>query len=204
MLAPTWRITLHSKLMKTLFLILFFPALALGAPVQNTTESDAAKKLIQIDKSTEGQKIENADFFFTDTQSICIYGGTVYALNPENSLFYGIWGVTYTFPSQTRFHLESSFDILTNQEGHLRLMGRWNSRMSEKLRPYINAGLGIKVLPNDNVGVLLSWGRVIAQIGTGIEWSFTQHTSIRAEAFAGAGLSTNSFAAAILGYSLSF
>ncbi|MBK9294606.1 MAG: hypothetical protein IPM57_09195 [Oligoflexia bacterium] len=191
--------------MKTIFLIFLLPHLLLAAPKEDeSAEPIATKRLVEIDKTAQNQKTDKADFFFTDTQSICIYGGAIYNLTSEASVIYGLWGLTYTFPSQTRFHFESSFDIFASQEGHLRFMGRWSSRISEKLRPFVNAGLGLVILPNDNAGVVLSWGRLFAQLGTGLEWSFTQHTSLRLEAFAGATISTQSFVAALMGYSLSF
>jgi hypothetical protein len=213
------------KNLSVIFSICILTLNAKAASSSNNNEN-TSKKLIQIEKQIEPPpqdpvldsedketvqatqprelKLNKPDFFYSDSQAIWIHSGAIYSIQTAGSVLYGLMGLSYAFPSENRFHYEVAFDISGNQEGHFLGIAKWTTHSTERVRPFLNAGLGIKVLPQDNVGVILSVGRLLAQVGTGLEYSFTAHTSLKAETFAGVDLGANVYVAAILGYGLSF
>lgn len=137
-------------------------------------------------------KIEKPRFFFSDTQAFAFYTGGAYYLLQTNSDFYGLFGLSYMLHSQTRFHVETAFDIYTRQEGHWRIMAKIYSRITDSIRPYASAGLGLKILSSDNIGVFLAWNRVMGFVNAGFDTSLSQSTSVKTEIYIGVDQSLNS------------
>ncbi len=168
-------------------------------------EADLEKNMMQSTAPTNPNKKYVASplqFFYSDTQSLSVYLGAAYSSQP--AVVYGLGGFSYMLPSQNRFHLEAAFDSLGAQEAHFRLMAKWYSGIAGKIRSYYNLGLGLRMLSNDNLVVILSWTRFFLQAGGGLEWSFTQNLSLRAEAFTAGDLNSNAYLGLLAGISIGF
>ncbi len=168
-----------------------------------TEPKEFSDQLVQPTEVPEVRYTKN-DFFFSDSRAVTLYTGIMDNINSVSSVLYGMYGFSYMWYSQRLFHFETGFDISVNQEAHLRIMGRWNSHSTDRCRPYFNAGLGLRVLPQDNLGVVLSWGRLILQLGYGFDYSFSQNVALKVEAFGGTDSAFNGFFGIVMGPSLSF
>lgn len=166
---------------------------------EETLDKNALQNSLPSEEASTPKPLQ---FFYAHNRALSIYGGATYA--NQVGMFYGLGGVSYMFYSQSRFHYEAAFDALGTLESHFRFMGKWYLKLSQQLRPYYNLGLGVRVMSQDNIAVFLSWPRLFFQGGGGIEWSFSQDFSLRAEAFAEADLSNNSNLAAFGGVTVGF
>lgn len=131
-----------------------------------TVPSSDKKTLNEMAKNITSQS-----YYYPFRQSVSPRLGLVF--DPDkirnNFEFVFLFGVMYMLPSDSNKHWEIGFDIHTGGLGYLQVNHRWVFTHTEKLRPFVRAGLSSRLKSEQGLASVVNKDNVQARVGLGIE-----------------------------------
>lgn len=124
------------------------------------------------------------DYFFPHTRSLNLYFSPYYRLLAGDVVAFTLIGVSYLWESDNSFHYESGFDTTSAGDGRMWVTGRWITNASKRLRPYLAAGPGIKLVASNGLATIFNSDNFFGRFAAGAERSFIDELSWRAELLA--------------------
>lgn len=206
------------------FAVCFEPALIYAAPSdtvtvspdENTSEPpanpDEENRLksmdITVPEKTDSEKLvakKNHDsslYYYPYRQSISPRLGFVFDPDKlrENFQMVFLFGFHFMWPSDTSTHWETGIDIHTGGTGYLQLNRRWIFKSSEKMRPFLRAGLTMRMISEQGFASIVNQDNVQLRVGAGFEDLIVSPVSA-AVSMEISGNAQQAFLAVCMGYS---
>lgn len=153
-------------------------------PPPEATESDDVAKKAAIDITEPPPPTferSEAEYFYPYRHALSFRGGAVIDSGNGQAGPIGLMGVQYLFPiSNPLRQIEIGADLLSSSNGSIHAAQRFiHSRA--RLRPYSKMGLGIKIVPSEQLTTFLKYQNFQIRGATGIERLVYKTTSLRAE-----------------------
>ncbi|HVK62212.1 MAG TPA: hypothetical protein VM432_11705, partial [Bdellovibrionales bacterium] len=185
-----------------------YASAAKDTPTPNFDDSNSAEPKVAVDPAKqEAVDIAPApkakpnqskpDFFYRYRNGISPLLGFAFdtKANDDGSGTVTILGIRYLFASETLSAYELGAELLSNGSGTVHAGKRWDSSRS-RFRPYTTAGLGMRIVPKDQVATVLRKEHVQLRGGAGFEYLSLDPISTRVEF--GAIATLKSFQAQVL------
>jgi hypothetical protein len=135
-------------------------------------------KETEFKKSFEEYK---EDYFYKFQSSMSPRLGlttNIMELEEDKNLDYLI-GIAYQLASQSSRKWEIVADVFSYNQGHMQAIVKWLTDPTSRLRSYLKAGLGVFIIPSDELKNFLEINHYNIIIGVGTEYLVTEPMSPR-------------------------
>jgi hypothetical protein len=140
-------------------------------------EIDRARQVELTEPPPRKQTLLESDYFYHYRQALLVRGGVVMDLNKADTLG-SDFGFQYRFPFKNSQRIEIGADLLNEGAGVLHA-ARFHFLDDSRMRWFYKYGLGIRVVPAQQLVTFLKLANWQGRIGGGLEWTIEDPFSIR-------------------------
>ena len=121
---------------------------------------------------------DSTEYFHRYRKSLTVRFGPYRGLDENNQGL--MYGLIYNFPAFTVQSLEAGADLLSNGTGTLHLAKRFEFSRT-RFRPFLKAGVGVRVVPEQQLTTFLKLANYQVRLGAGFEHLVRTAQSIRVD-----------------------
>jgi hypothetical protein len=147
------------------------------SPPATAEEIDRARQVELTEPPARKETIRESDYFYQYRQTLMVRGGVLMDFNQTDTLG-SDFGFQYRFPFRNSQRIEVGADLLNEGAGILHA-ARFHSLDDSRMRWFYKYGLGIRVVPSQQLVTFLKLGNWQARISGGLEWTIEDPFSLR-------------------------
>ena len=127
------------------------------------------------------QEILSPPSYFHPSRRRITFRSGVELTPPTSKALLGLVGAQIQFVSDNLILYETSFDLFGNRDGAIHFGRLWLFSRSQ-LRPFTKGGLGIRIVPNQQLATFTRPENLHARASLGLEQTLSEDLSVRIEA----------------------
>lgn len=147
------------------------------SPPATAEEIERARQVELTEPPARQETVRESDYFYQYRQTLMVRGGVLMDFNQTDTLGSN-FGFQYRFPFRNSQRIEVGADLLNEGAGILHA-ARFHSLDDSRMRWFYKYGLGIRVVPAQQLVTFLKLANWQARIGGGLEWTIEDPFSIR-------------------------
>ncbi|MBN8540027.1 MAG: hypothetical protein J0L82_06535 [Deltaproteobacteria bacterium] len=147
------------------------------SPPATPEEIDRARQVELTEPPPIQETARESDYFYQYRQGLLVRGGLLLDFNQADTLG-SDFGFQYRFPFRNSQRLEIGADLLNEGVGILHA-ARFHFLDDSRMRWFYKYGLGIRIVPAQQLVTFLKLANWQARIGGGLEWTIEDPFSIR-------------------------
>lgn len=147
------------------------------SPPATPEEIDRARQVELTEPPPIQETARESDYFYQYRQGLLVRGGLLLDFNQADTLG-SDFGFQYRFPFRNSQRLEIGADLLNEGAGILHA-ARFHFLDDSRMRWFYKYGLGIRIVPAQQLVTFLKLANWQARIGGGLEWTIEDPFSIR-------------------------